>query len=100
MHRPQILCVGDIYPWKIGTWILKSNGRKFKKSDNIIFQRVTEKRSRSYLEKFHYGAKESLEGYVASSGTCSGDSGGPLYVSQHQDTSRKYVVIGRCNVMR
>ena len=73
--------MGDIFPWKVGVWT--SEGSQFKK--------VEEVETMSYLTKYHYGAKQSPEGYVASSGTCSGDSGGPLYVSKDD---KKYVIIG------
>ena len=81
--------MGDKYPWKVGVWT--SEGGQFKK--------IKEGDTVSYLTKYHYGAKQSSEGYVASAGTCSGDSGGPLYVSQDFENKNKYVVIGEFDTL-
>ena len=84
---PEILCVADTFPWKVAVW--ENKGGQFKK--------VTGSKSKEYLKKYHYGAKYAPEGYVASAGTCRGDSGGPLYITENNlSTSNKsYIVLGR-----
>ena len=82
-YRPQILCVGHYFKWNVGVWLDKGNGR---------YAPVSESKQKSaLLKKFHYGAKYDPVGYVTSAGTCSGDSGGPLYV---ETKSGQYVVTG------
>ena len=82
-YRPQILCVGHYFEWNVGVWLDKGNGR---------YAPVSESKQKSaLLKKFHYGAKYDPVGYVTSAGTCSGDSGGPLYV---ETKSGQYVVTG------
>ena len=84
---PKILCVADTFPWKVAVW--ENKGGQFKK--------VSRSKSQEYLKKYHYGAKYAPEGYVASAGTCRGDSGGPLYITENNlSTSKKsYIVLGR-----
>ena len=58
---------------------------------NSPLTRSSKKLKSVILRKFHYGAKYDPVGYVTSAGTCSGDSGGPLYVETRPG---QYVVTG------
>ena len=58
---------------------------------NSPLTRSSKKLKSIILKKFHYGAKYDPVGYVTSAGTCSGDSGGPLYVETRPG---EYVVTG------
>ena len=85
LYRPQILCVGDVYKWKVGVWQKNHNS----------YSKVEGPRKEQLLRKYHYGYKVDPKGYVASIGTCSGDSGGPLYMTQFDKSFKEqYVVTG------
>ena len=58
---------------------------------NSPLTRSSKKLKSVILRKFHYGAKYDPVGYVTSAGTCSGDSGGPLYV---ENRPGQFVVTG------
>ena len=69
-HRPKILCVGKIWSWNVDVWtVIRGKYRKV----------VNKRRSVNFLKRLHYGVKFAPDGFVASAGTCNGDSGGPLY---------------------
>ena len=69
-HRPKILCVGKIWSWNVDVWtVIRGKYRKV----------VNKRRSENFLKRLHYGVKFAPDGFVASAGTCNGDSGGPLY---------------------
>ena len=81
--RPEILCVGKIHQWKVETYYLSKKGKFM-----LIPKNHKGKQFHKKFLKFHYGAKHShIEGndhsYVASAGTCNGDSGGPLFRSEN-----------------
>merc|ERR1719460_901240 len=81
--KPEILCVGHYFKWNVDVWLDKGNGR---------YSPVRQTKNKSaILHKFHYGAQYDPVGYVTSAGTCSGDSGGPLYV---ENRPGQYVVTG------
>ena len=50
-----------------------------------------------YVRRHHYGEHLGFGGYVASAGTCHGDSGGPVYQEQrHSRTGKiKHIVTGK-----
>ena len=86
-HKPLILCVGKIKDWSAGVWV-KKKGKSYRqlgpnKADKLI-------------RKYHFGEHLGFGGYVASAGTCSGDSRGPLYVEEvdWQTANTRYVVNG------
>ena len=87
-YMPKILCVGQVGEWSIDVY--QQNGKKFQKKSS--------KQAHHDINQHHYGAKYESEyaGYVYSSGTCKGDSGGPIYQTE-QDESKKpiYVVTGK-----
>ena len=69
--RPKVLCVTKKFKWSVDVWVENTTG----------YTHITNKKIRnSYMKKFHYGAKYSPDGFFTSPGTCSGDSGGPMYV--------------------
>ena len=78
--------MADTFPWKVAVWENKQG--KFKK--------VKVSKSQEYLKKYHYGVRYSPNGYVASAGTCRGDSGGPLYMTETDlgNTKKSYIVTG------
>jgi len=84
-HRPKILCVGKIHHWSTDVWGMKGNK----------FNKITGN-TEHYVKRYHYGEHLGFSGYVASAGTCSGDSGGPVYqVQKNRRTGRaKYIVTG------
>ena len=83
-YKPEILCVGHYFKWNIDVW--------YHQEGNEGYYPITPSKLKSIiLKKFHYGAKYDPVGYVTSAGTCSGDSGGPLYV---ETKSGQYVVTG------
>jgi len=85
-HKPLILCVGKIYDWSTGVWVKEGKS----------YRRVAPDKTDKLMREFHFGENLGLGGYVASAGTCSGDSGGPLYVEEldWQTGNTKYVVNG------
>ena len=80
--KPEILCVGHYFKWNVDVWLDKGNG---------VYSRAPKNVKSVILKRFHYGAKYDPVGYVTSAGTCSGDSGGPLYV---ETKPGQYVVTG------
>ena len=83
-HLPEVLCVAETFPWKVGVW-RKTSGR---------FKQIKRKKTQILLEH-HYGVKYAPKGYVASVGTCRGDSGGPLYVKEYDEKmNRKNILTG------
>ena len=58
--------------WKIGHYVdTRDNGKYYK---------ITKKSLTEQLERFHYGLRgHSHREMISSAGTCSGDSGGPLF---------------------
>ena len=83
-HTPEVLCVAERFPWKVGVW--KQNQEKFEQ----VKRNVTK-----ILKAHHYGVKHAPKGYIASVGTCRGDSGGPLYVKEYDaDLNTKYIIAG------
>ena len=85
--RPEILCVGESHDWSVGFFM--ANGRTG--SYNEVPQTYKKK-----FFRYHYGAKHSQQGkYVASSGTCNGDSGGPLFRTENDGGKKSYVVEGK-----
>ena len=83
--RPKILCVGRFMKWNIDLWY--EEGGEYIHMTNKSKPETTDK----ILAHWHYGARHGLDGYVTSAGTCSGDSGGPLYAQRGPDT---FVVTG------
>ena len=84
-YKPHILCVGELYPWKVAVYESKEGS----------FKKVEGEKKERYLTEKHYGAKRSPKGYVASVGACTGDSGGPLYMSEiNAKGIRQYIVTG------
>merc|ERR1719369_45277 len=84
-YRPKILCVGRVNHWSTNVW-----GMQGKKFNRISLN------TENTVKRRHYGEYLGFGGYVASPGTCSGDSGGPVYQEQIDPrTGRtKYVVTG------
>ena len=82
--KPKILCVGHYFKWNIDIWYHQEHNEGY-------FPLTTSQLRSVILQKFHYGAKYDPVGYVTSAGTCSGDSGGPLYV---ETKPGQYVVTG------
>ena len=86
-YRPKILCVGKVHHWNTDVWGLNNhifmNWTGYGNIDEIV-------------RKHHYGERLGFGGYVASAGTCSGDSGGPVYQEQIDIVAGKikYVVTG------
>jgi len=85
-HKPEILCVADYFKWKVALYKNDHNG--FKKIEGVVRDK--------FLRANHYGMHLNPEGYVASAGTCAGDSGGPLYNHELDLKSyeKRYVVTG------
>ena len=85
-HMPRVLCVADTFPWKVK--VLEEVRGKFREVGGSKYQ--------EYLQRYHYGVKHSPNGYVASIGTCRGDSGGPLYMTETMSNGKNnYVVTGQ-----
>lgn len=84
-YRPKILCVGRMKHWSTDVWSM--HGNKFNRMKGNTEETV---------RKYHYGEHLGFGGYVASAGTCSGDSGGPVYQEQTDSFTgnKKYVVTG------
>ena len=70
--RPEILCVAKTEKWKVSVWQKTRHG----------YTKVNNGRS-----AMRYGS----DSYVASVGTCKGDSGGPVFVQE----GGRYVVTGQ-----
>ena len=84
-QMPRVLCVADNFPWKVRV-MEEVKGK---------YMEVTGSKSEQYLQKYHYGVKYAPNGYIASIGTCRGDSGGPLYMTETKSNGKKnYVVTG------
>eukprot|EP00091_Calanus_sinicus_P002228 TRINITY_DN1226_c0_g1_i9.p1 TRINITY_DN1226_c0_g1~~TRINITY_DN1226_c0_g1_i9.p1 ORF type:complete len:512 (-),score=117.34 TRINITY_DN1226_c0_g1_i9:229-1764(-) len=86
---PKILCVGKINLWSTAVW----NYNKYTGSyENVEDVDKVDK----LVSKHHFGDAMGLGGYIASPGTCSGDSGGPMYQEEKhwRYGSKKYVVTG------
>ena len=83
-----MLCVANEYDWRVAIYRKNAQGGFDMIEDDDP--------SYNKLKKKHYGIKEGLNewGYVASAGTCSGDSGGPLYVSDSDQSVVTGVVSG------
>jgi len=83
--RPRVLCVGTVTDWNIGHYV-DQNGK---------FRKLKNRRLRDKLERmFHYGRRgRKLDPIIASAGTCSGDSGGPVY-QEVFGKKRHFVVTG------
>ena len=70
------------------------------------YRKLTSGKLKEFLERnYHYGQRgHALKQIISSAGTCSGDSGGPLYqvrsvsrsvlISSLQEVGRDYVVTG------
>ena len=71
--RPKILCVVRQEKWKEAAWQKTGDGYQEMRRGSGVHMR--------------YGSG----GYVASVGTCKGDSGGPVFVEE----SGRYVVTGQ-----
>jgi len=83
-HTPKILCIGNVNKWKTDVWTMR--GRSFKKYSGNREKAV---------RRHHYGEYLGFGGYVSSAGTCNGDSGGPVYQEETDDTgNKKYIVTG------
>ena len=82
-YRPKILCVTKNFKWNVDVWYASNSGR--------YTHIVSQKRQDYYMKRFHYGAKYSPHGFFTSPGTCSGDSGGPIYVRTGVNT---FVITG------
>ena len=83
-YLPRILCVVDRYDWNIDIWSTDGRGGYWRVEDPAEYN--------LYLQRHHYGAKYSPGGYMASPGTCMGDSGGPLYIKTGPG---RYVLTGK-----
>ena len=83
-YLPRILCVVDRYDWNIDIWSTDGRGGYWRVEDPAEYN--------LYLQRHHYGAKYSPGGYMASPGTCMGDSGGPLYLKTGPG---RYVLTGK-----
>ena len=83
-YWPRILCVADRYDWNIDIWSTDGRGGYGRVEDPAEYN--------LYLQRHHYGAKYSPGGYMASPGTCMGDSGGPLYLKTGPG---RYVLTGK-----
>ena len=83
--RPKVLCVGRFMKWNIDMWY--DGGQEYIHLTNKSRIETTSR----ILGHWHYGARHGLAGYVTSAGTCSGDSGGPLYTEPEPGV---YVVTG------
>ena len=59
-------------------------------------------KTKKYVRKHHYGEHLGFGGYVASAGTCYGDSGGPLYQEQIDSRTgrKKYIVTGKHHLVK
>ena len=68
---PEILCVARTERWEETTWVKTGEGYRQRESSGPVIR---------------YGS----DSYVASAGTCSGDSGGPVFVREEY----KFVVTG------
>ena len=84
---PKILCVGKINLWSTGVWDYNKYTGSYENVD--VEEEVDE-----MVHKYHFGDAMGLGGYIASPGTCSGDSGGPMYqVEKHWHyKNNKYIV--------
>ena len=84
-YSPKILCVGRLNHWSTDVWGMQ--GQKFNRM-SVNTEKTVKRR--------HYGEYLGFGGYVASAGTCSGDSGGPVYQEQIEPItgSTRYVVTG------
>ena len=82
-YRPKILCVTKSFQWNVDVWTASNTGR--------YTHIVSKKMHDSYMKHFHYGAKYSEHGFFTSPGTCSGDSGGPIYV---RTGAKTFVITG------
>lgn len=80
-----MLCVGRFMKWNVDMWY--DEGQEYIHLTNKSRIEITTK----ILGHWHYGARHGLAGYVTSAGTCSGDSGGPLYTEPEPGV---YVVTG------
>ena len=88
LYRPKILCIGKMNHWSTDIW---------EKSGNQAFVHLNDTNERDQLiKRHHYGEYLGFGGYVASAGTCSGDSGGPVYQEETDPESgnKTYVVTG------
>ena len=84
-RMPRVLCVADTFPWKVR--VMEEVEGKYKE--------VSENKTQEFLQKYHYGVKYAPKGYIASIGTCRGDSGGPLYMTEAMSNGKNnYVVTG------
>ena len=79
---PKILCVGLIKKWGTEVWQKMASG----------YEKVPPKKAQTIIADNHYGEYLGIGGYIASAGTCSGDSGGPMF----QKEEDRYIVTGRC----
>ena len=77
--------MADLFKWKVA---LYEKRRGFQKIEGDVKDK--------FLRANHYGMHLNPEGYVASAGTCAGDSGGPLYTHELdlKNHERKYIVTG------
>ena len=90
-YKPKILCVGRVHHWSTDVW--RMQGDKFYKLSG---------KTKKYVRKHHYGEHLGFGGYVASAGTCYGDSGGPLYQEQIDSRTgrKKYIVTGKHHLVK
>ena len=84
---PKILCIGQIGKWSVGV---------FEKKDKS-FKKVPDDQHDQMMREHHYGEKheKKYKGYVYSSGTCKGDSGGPIFTTEKDESGGlHYIVTG------
>ena len=78
-YKPKILCVGKVKSWNTEVW----------KATNSNYIKLGEKEAEKLISKHHFGEHLGFGGYVASAGTCRGDSGGPIYQKEVDPNSGK-----------
>ena len=64
--------------------------------ENRGYERVPSQHASDIIKRHHFGEYLGFGGYVASAGTCKGDSGGPMYQIEIDPLSgqKKYIVTG------